>query len=645
MYLGAAPPVSAGDNGAVSVKEAKRRLARGDSGSLFAVRGIVTLPPGYLTSSPGDFYFQDETSGIAVTSKEVVSLRPGDRVEVRGRLHWYNSIEPEIAAESVTRLGPGSGAAPQLTAPDEARTAKYSGMLVRLRGRVVQMSVGESRDAILVSNGKDAVRAYMRRRPGMASILPHVAPPGAEVEVTGISVPVSKDEYQVRMRTSADLANLRPPPIFSTGQIAFGAVVLFLAGVAAPVWIVTLRHSIHRKTAEIQELLARAQEASRLKSEFLANMSHEIRTPMNGVIGMQALVLATELSAEQREYLETAQSSAESLMILLNDILDFSKIEAGRLDLEPVPLCPKDIVNEAVRTLAVAARQKGLELTCSFNGVIPERLLGDPLRLRQVLLNLLGNAVKFTEHGGVEAHVGVEKRTASEVALRFSVRDTGIGIPPEKINTVFDSFRQADGSTTRKYGGTGLGLAISSRLVELMGGRILVESEPGRGSMFHFTLPMPVVRIDPAAPPDPRQIRIPQPLSASRPLSILMAEDNVVNQKVALRILQKQGHRVVLAATGREALEKAAGQTFDVILMDVQMPDMDGLQATRAIRERERVSGGHVPILAMTAHAMKGDRERCIAAGMDGYVSKPVRPKELVKAVEDAVRRPAVAAV
>ncbi len=231
-------------------------------------------------------------------------------------------------------------------------------------------------------------------------------------------------------------------------------------------------------------------------------------------------------------------------------------------------------------------------------------------------------------------------RTESEVALRFSVTDTGIGIPREKLDSIFDSFRQADGSTTRKYGGTGLGLAISARLVELMGGRLAVESEPGRGSTFHFTLPMPVVRLDAAAAAEPRPNRIPQPFSAARPLSILMAEDNVVNQKVALRILQKQGHRVVLATTGCEALEKAAERAFDLILMDVQMPGMDGLTATSAIRERELATGRHVPILAMTAHAMKGDRERCLAAGMDGYVSKPVRPRELAKAIEDVMAQP-----
>ncbi len=644
FWLEAVGPAERGGAEAVSIAQAKRRLAIGpESQAAVIVRGIVTLPPGGLTSGPGDFYMQDEGGGIAVGSEPVVRLRPGDRVEVWGRLQWYDELEMELRAEQVIRLSGGPRPAPVVATPEEARTARYSGRLIRVRGHVVQMSVGETRDAILIAAGEHTLRAYLRRPITTASVFPQVAPAGAEVEVTGISMPLSKHEHQIRMRTSADLANMRRPPILSAAQMISAAAVLALVALAGLIWIVTLKHSIRRKTAEVQELLARAQESSRLKSEFLANMSHEIRTPMNGVIGMQALVLSTELTLEQREYLETAQSSAEALMGLLNDILDFSKIEAGRLDLEPAPLSPAEVLNEAVRTLAVPARQKGLTLGCTVEDGVPEKLLGDPLRLRQVLLNLLGNAVKFTASGKVEARIEVESRTESEAAVRFSVSDTGIGIPKEKLGTIFDSFRQADGSTTRKYGGTGLGLAISARLVELMGGRLSVESEPGVGSTFHFTLPMPVVRPELAGAPEPRANRIPQPLAAARPLTILMAEDNVVNQRVALRILQKQGHRVVLAATGREALEKAGAQAFDLVLMDVQMPDVDGLTATKMIRERERLTGGHVPILAMTAHAMKGDRERCLSAGMDGYVSKPVRPRELAKAIEEATSAPAAA--
>lgn len=395
---------------------------------------------------------------------------------------------------------------------------------------------------------------------------------------------------------------------------------------------------VESQKRDIEGLLEQTRQASRLKSEFLANVSHEIRTPMNGILGMHALVLGTELDEVQREYLETAHRSAECLLSLLNDILDLSKIEAGRLELDRVDFHVSELVRSVIRSLTGHARRKGLELTSEVLPEVPATLAGDPTRLRQVLLNLSDNAVKFTHAGGVGIRVSVESASPEEVALHFAVSDTGIGIPADKQAVIFEDFRQADGSTTRKYGGTGLGLSICKRLVELMGGRIWVESEPGRGSTFHFTacFRRPSAKSAEAAPAEQAVPAPAEKTTLATPLRILLAEDNAVNEKMATRLLGKLGHQVRVARTGREAVELSAQQPFDVILMDVQMPEMDGLEATRRIRERERSSGAHTPILAMTAFAMPGDRGRCLAAGMDGYLSKPFRPAELEEAVRQA---------
>jgi signal transduction histidine kinase/DNA-binding response OmpR family regulator len=710
-----------------------------------------------------------------------VRLSVGDQVDTVGfpAPGEYSSV---LRRALFKPAGRGASIAPIPVTPEQVLRDSYDMRLVRLEGRLLEQRKGATGETLLISAKGSLVEVVLLD----GAKEKREFEPGSFLQVTGIcSVQVDQNRvpksFRILLRSEDDVVVLEAASWWSAAHTLYVLFGSLLAILSVAAWVVVLRRRVAKQTgvirlqlAEADKLKAKAEAASLAKGEFLANMSHEIRTPLNGILGMTELAMSSG-GAEQEEYHSLIKYSGEALMVIINDILDYSKIEAGKINIESIPFDLEEMACSAIKSIASSAHKKGLELNFRVDADVPQEVLGDPSRLRQVLLNLTGNAIKFTEEGEVSVRVAVDRSNTNEARLRFSVSDTGVGISAEQQQKLFRPFEQADSSTTRRFGGTGLGLAISARIVQLMGGEIRIDSRLGAGSTFHFTVPlrrpaelpasfadqasealsdssilivddnetnrntllettslwqMPTTLADsgaaglerlneaaragrafrlllvdeempgmngiavvermlagPAAGCGvimmlsssdrsanaaqcrelglttiltkpvrraellvaihkelgvvdlKRKAKAPAPVfdRAQNSLRILVAEDNLVNQKVALAMLGKMGHQVTIANNGVDAIALSGDGEFDLILMDVQMPEIDGFEATRQIRRRELGGRRHLPIIAMTANAMDGDRERCMASGMDDYISKPINSQSLAETISRLV--------
>jgi signal transduction histidine kinase/CheY-like chemotaxis protein len=589
---------------------------------------------------------QDGTQGLCVRTSQASQLSEGDLVDVAG-FPSVGDYSPTLTDATFRRVGTGQPVSATPVPAERALRGDHDAAVIQIDGKLIGQDLSAD-DPTLVFSAANLVFPAILPKSASGSGIPWTE--GSKVRLTGIcSVQVDSQStnlregaarpksFRILLRSPRDVVVLEPPSWWTARHALLVLALVFAITLCVLWWVVALRGRLKQQTEvigrqleETAALKEAAVAASRAKSQFLANMSHEIRTPLHGILGMADLAMEVPPGQDQQHYLKLVKQCGTSLLTVINDILDLSKIEAGHLQLDVSSFRLRESLGTTMAMLSVRAQQKGLEFSVLVEPEVPDAVIGDAGRLNQVLVNLAANAVKFTQAGSVAIRVGCEAVKETSAVLRIAVEDTGIGIEPGKTDLIFEAFEQADSSVTRKFGGTGLGLAISRRLVTMMGGRIWVESKPGQGSTFQFTAEL---ALDRAAAPAGELPDAPRttPAEWHPPLRVLLAEDNSVNQLLATRLLQKQGHEVVAVSNGQEALERIARENYDVVLMDVQMPIMDGLMATRQIREREKASGSHVPIVALTARAMDDDKGICIAAGMDAYLSKPLQTDQLVR--------------